>query len=100
MKHYVIKYLVVAAICFLCLQQIHAQRIYVTEQPSPASVTRPAAPAPNYVWMEGEWIPKDKTYVYQPGYWMAPHPGYKWIPGHWVHEHRGWYWVKGYWRRS
>jgi len=97
MKHFVVKYLVVAAICFLCSQKVHAQRIYLTEQPSPTNLARPTAPAPNYVWIEGEWIPKDKTYVYQPGHWIAPRAGYKWIPGHWVHEHQGWYWVKGYW---
>ena len=100
MKQYVVKYLMVAAICFLCSQQINAQRIYVTAQPKPVIVNRPAAPAPNYVWIEGEWIPKGSTYVYQPGHWIAPRPKHVWMPGHWVRVHRGWYWVKGYWTRA
>jgi hypothetical protein len=100
MKDYVIKYLMLAAICFLCSQQAHAQRIYVTVQPRAAIIARPAAPAPNYVWIEGEWIPKGRTYVYQPGYWVAPRPHYIWVPGHWMRVRRGWYWVRGYWARA
>ena len=100
MKHYVVKYLMIAAICFLCAQQIHAQRIYVTVQPRATIVARPAAPVPNYVWIEGEWIPKGGVYVYQPGYWVAPRPSYLWVPGHWVRVRRGWYWVRGHWSRA
>jgi hypothetical protein len=100
MKHYVVKYLMVTAICFLCSQQIRAQRIYLTEQPKSDVVTHQAAPSPNYVWIEDEWIPKGRTYVHQPGHWVAPRPHYVWIPGHWVREHRGWYWTKGYWAKE
>ena len=54
MKHFVVKYLVLAAICFLCTQQLQAQRIYVKIQPRATVVARPAAPASNYVLVEGE----------------------------------------------
>ena len=100
MKHYVVKYLMVATICFLCLQSLHAQRIYVKDQPIAAIENRPVAPKPDYVWIQGEWIPKGKTYVYQPGLWVTPRPHSVWISGHWVREHKGWYWVKGHWARS
>jgi len=100
MKHYVVKYLILAAICFLCSQQIYAQRIYVRVQPRAGVVARPAAPAPDYVWIEGEWIPRGRTYVYQPGYWIAPRPHAVWVPSHWVRVRRGWYWVRGYWTRA
>ncbi|TKK67237.1 hypothetical protein FC093_15250 [Ilyomonas limi] len=100
MKHFVVKYLMLLAICFLCSQQSRAQRIYVTVQPGATVVARPAAPAHTYVWIEGEWIPMGRTYVYQPGYWVAPRPHYVWMPGHWAHIRRGWYWVSGHWART
>jgi len=56
MKHFVVKYLVLAAICFLCSQQNSVQRIYATVQPRATIVAHPAAPARNYVWIEYEWI--------------------------------------------
>ncbi len=79
----------------------NAQRIFVKVQPAPrAVVVRPAAPHPNYVWVDGEYIPRGGTYVYREGYWAAPRAGWVWIPGHWVSDRRGWYWVRGHWRRA
>ncbi len=100
MKQLIVKCLLIAVISFAAVQQSHAQRIYVTVQPSARAVERPVAPAPDYIWVEGEWLPQGRTYIYKPGYWIAPRQHYVWAPGHWIRMRRGWYWEKGYWRRA
>lgn len=78
------------------------RRVFVRVQPVQPKVVvvRPAAPRPDYVWVEGEYVPRGAAYVYRPGRWVAPRTGRVWTPGHWVREHRGSYWVPGYWSRA
>lgn len=100
MKQTILKCMVVMAIFFAASQQSFAQRIYVNIRPKAVVVERPAAPAPNYIWVEGEWVPQGRSYVYRQGYWVAPRARRIWVPGHWVGTRRGEYWVRGYWRRG
>lgn len=78
----------------------HAQRIYVKVQPAAPVVTRPPAPSPKHVWVEGEWIVENNNYVWKPGYWaLPPRAGEIWIKGHWAREKGGSYWIPGHWRK-
>lgn len=70
----------------------------VATRPEAVVVTRPAQPAPNYVWVEGEWYYNGGRYVQRPGTWVIPHNNRTWVPGHWEQTRRGWYWKKGHWR--
>jgi hypothetical protein len=75
-------------------------RAVVTTRPEPpaAVIVRPAAPRPDYVWIDGEWDWRGSRYVYRQGYWAPPRHGYVWISGHWARRGNGWEWQKGHWR--
>jgi hypothetical protein len=55
--------------------------------PPPQAYRVPAAPGPDYVWVEGYWYPQGKRYVWHNGYWT--HPPYA-----------GAYWVAPYYERG
>ena len=71
---------------------------YVSAQPETVVETRPAAPGPNYVWVDGDYVWVGGRYVYHPGYWVAPRASRIWVPGAWVKTPRGFYWQRGHWR--
>ena len=102
MKQLLVKCTLFILVAFGFSAAANAQRVYVRVQPAASRtvVVRPAAPRANYVWVEGEYVPRGRAYVYRPGYWVAPHAGRVWVPGHWIRERRGWYWAQGYWRRA
>ncbi len=65
-------------------------------------VTRPPAPSPRHVWVDGEYVSQGGQYVYTPGRWVQPaYAGAAWVSGHWKFNRRrgGWFWVPGHWRR-
>ena len=73
---------------------------YVTVPPPPPPVERVViAPAPGYVWIDGEWI-WDGRWVWMAGYWgVPPYPHAVWVRGSWDREPRGWHGTRGHWRR-
>ncbi|MEP6514041.1 MAG: YXWGXW repeat-containing protein [Parafilimonas sp.] len=99
MKKNIVKYLLAVTLLFGFSELTYAQKIYVKVQPTAPVVVRPAAPAPNRVWIDGEWVAGNRNYEWKEGYWEAPRSGYIWVPGHWVGRRRGSYWVPGRWRR-
>lgn len=79
---------------------VGSPRIYVRVPPPPVVVeTRPPAPSPRHVWVDGYHRWDGRGYVWVPGTWRrAPRAHATWVAGHWVHGRRGWYWVGGRWR--
>lgn len=69
--------------------------IRIGAPPPPRVVAvRPAAPGPDYAWVDGYWYPVNGRYVWHQGYWTrAPYAGSHWVaPRHDGHE-----WFDGYW---
>ncbi|MDR0427856.1 MAG: YXWGXW repeat-containing protein [Dysgonamonadaceae bacterium] len=59
-----------------------------------------AAPAPDYVWIDGYWSWDDyyREYVWVQGYWArAPYRDAYWIPGYWEFYGNGYRWINAYW---
>ncbi len=55
---------------------------------------RPAAPGPDYVWVDGYWYPVSGRYVWHDGYWSRPiYPGAHWVGP----RHDGERFYQGYW---
>lgn len=88
--------------CFLMLIAISGcgpSRVVVRERPLAPIYSRPGAPGPNYVWVEGEWIRHRNNYVYRRGYWAHQRYGHMYyIPGKWISDRNGWVWSPGHWR--
>lgn len=76
-----------------------AGEAYVTEQPAEVVYTRPPAPGPGYVWVDGDWYWSGGRYTRRSGHWAHPRKGHVWVGGHWQHTPRGYHWQKGHWHR-
>jgi len=73
--------------------------VYVVAPPPPPPETVYAAPAPGYVWVNGQWVWYGNGWVWAAGHWaLAPHPQAVWIQAHWVQGPQGWYWQPGHWQ--
>ena len=71
---------------------------YLPPPPQPLQAGPSSPPsAPDYVWMEGNWIWSHNGYAWQSGYWYEPKPDMIWIPAHYVWTPRGYIFVMGYW---
>jgi hypothetical protein len=79
-----------------------ANRVVVVKpiDPPPAKVeVRTVAPAPDYIWVPGEYQFVDGQWEWQPGRWMMPvRTGATWEPGHWMKVDGGYMWQPGGWR--
>lgn len=71
---------------------------YVQTQPSDVVYERPAAPYPDAVWIEGNWVWNGGNYVHRPGHWVHARRGRTWVAGQWYHGPRGYAWHRGHWR--
>jgi hypothetical protein len=61
-----------------------ASNVAPVTPPDPPKESIPDAPADNYVWMPGHWIPESGGYLWSPGRWaIPPRPGAKWVPDKW-----------------
>ncbi|MBI3883578.1 MAG: YXWGXW repeat-containing protein [Sphingobacteriales bacterium] len=86
--------IIVLSLCFTA----SAQRIFVKVRPVAPVIVRPVAPSPRHVWVEGEWVPRNRRYEYSNGYWAEPSPGKIWVEGHWKQgKHGNWRWIPGHW---
>jgi len=72
-----------------------------TEPVAPhVTVTRPAQPSPNAVWIDEDWQYNTNTNAYEwhGGHWETPStPGKKWKKGKWKKGGKGYTWVSGTW---
>jgi hypothetical protein len=73
-------------------------RRLVDDEPTYVETYRPAPPAPEYVWVNDNWVWRNRAYLHQDGYWVRPRPNRAYTPGYWQHHPRGHRWVKGKWR--
>jgi hypothetical protein len=70
---------------------------YVSDQPADVVYTRPGAPGPGYVWIDGDWIWSGGRYTWHEGRWDRPREGRTWHAGSWSHGARGYSWNRGHW---
>lgn len=57
------------------------------------------APAPGYVWIDGEYIWMNGRWFWEAGHWgYPPRPHEIWVRGGWERGPRGWYRTPGHWR--
>src|ERR1700759_3046030 len=68
----------------------------VRERPVEPVYTRPAPPAPNAVWIAGEWEWRGGRYEFVPGHYVV-NERRVWVPGHWRETPGGFIWEKGHW---
>ena len=65
--------------------------------PPPPVETVVVAPAPDYVWIGGEWV-WNGGWFWSAGLWgYPPHPGAVWIGGRSWHDDYGWHNEHGHW---
>jgi len=70
----------------------------VPAPPPPLVETVVVAPAPECVWIGGEWV-WNGGWFWVGGHWgYPPHPHALWIAGRSWHDARGWHNARGYWR--
>jgi len=56
--------------------------------------TRPRAPGPDYVWIDGYWYASGRRWLWHNGYWTRPpYAGARWI----MPRHDGQMFYEGYW---
>jgi hypothetical protein len=72
--------------------------IEIGPTPAPRVVhVRPAAPGPDYLWVDGYWYVDHHRYVWHDGYWTRPpYGGAVWVRPH----HDGHQYFDGYWEGS
>jgi WXXGXW repeat (2 copies) len=103
MRKNIIKSCLAFLIAIFMQASLQAQFVVKVRPVAPVVVrTRPPAPGPRHIWVDGEWVWRNNQYVYTEGRWMRPvYPGARWIPGHWKFHRRrgGWFWVPGHWSR-
>lgn len=71
---------------------------YVETQPADVVYTRPGAPGPDYVWIDGDWVWYGGRYQWHEGRWSRPRSGRVWQGGRWDRGTRGYHWQRGHWR--
>jgi hypothetical protein len=71
---------------------------YVETAPGDVVYTRPVAPGPDYIWIDGDWVWGGGRYSWHEGHWDHPRAGRSWERGHWEHGDRGYHWNRGHWR--
>lgn len=57
------------------------------------------APAPDFFYIPGEFIPQGEALVWRPGFWYHSQPGWEWNPAHWIRQASGWAFRDGSWSR-
>ncbi len=97
MKKIILSSCIVIAFLFF-LSGCGPSYVVVRSKPEAPVYTRPVAPGPGFVWIEGEWVRSGHGYVYKQGYWARPRARYReYAGGHWQEGRGGWYWVRGHW---
>lgn len=103
MKKIIVKSCLVFFVAIFLQVPLQAQFVVKVRPVAPVIITtRPLAPGPRHIWVDGEWVWRNNQYVYIEGRWVRlGYPGARWIPGHWKFHRRrgGWFWVPGHWNR-
>jgi hypothetical protein len=58
-----------------------------------------SAPAPDFFYIPGEYVPQGEGVVWRPGFWYRSQPGWEWHPARWVRQATGWTFRDGSWGR-
>jgi len=67
--------------------------------PAPQVETVVAAPGPDSIWVNGEWVWNGATWVWVSGRWvLGPYPHAMWVSARWEYGPYGWYRTPGRWR--
>ena len=83
----------------LTLGSAMAEVVVRVAPPAAVVETRPAAPGPGYVWINGYQSWNGSAYAWVPGRWERPPRAHaRWVAHRWVHRHGGWVMVEGHWR--
>ena len=71
---------------------------FIPQPPPPAPVeTVVVAPAPDYVWIGGEWV-WNGGWFWVGGHWSCPpYPHAVWVSGRAWHDDHGWHNTRGHW---
>ena len=95
------KKFVYAAFAILAMTSLYScsSGHYVSAQPNAVVVTRPVAPGPGYIWVDGNYYWSGGRYAYRNGYWARPRGGRVYRSGAWAQSPRGYQWRRGGWRR-
>jgi hypothetical protein len=68
--------------------------IRIGEPPAPRAYRVPAAPGPDYIWVEGYQYPQGSHYAWHNGYWTRPpYEGAYWVAPY----HTGGHYFSGRW---
>jgi len=86
----------ILATFILALFSCTGKYILSTKPDAPVYV-RPAAPGPDYVWVEGDWRQKKGRYMWFEGHWVKNKANKNWQPGYWTSRNDNWYWRRGHW---
>ncbi len=86
-----------AVICFLLQSTNTEAQLVVNIMPAIVVNQRPPMPAPDYIWIEPEWVWRGNSYVQVNGYWAAPRVGYYYAPGRWYGKPGAYYYKPGKW---
>lgn len=73
----------VISVCTLAITGCTVEGHVVDSSPADVVYERPVAPAPDYIWIEGDWVWSGGAYTWRNGYWSMPHRGRGWNSGHW-----------------
>lgn len=68
--------------------------------PAPVREERPAAPAPESVWVAGYWHWTGMQYAWIPGHWEAPPPGAVWAAPQVTMQDGRYIYQSGAWQRG
>ena len=71
---------------------------YVSDQPTDEVYEQGAAPGPDYVWIDGDWVWGGGGYSYHRGHWDHRREGHTYVKGNWSHTNRGYHWNRGHWQ--
>lgn len=63
---------------------------------SPEDLVGPA-PAADYFFIPGRYVPEGDRLNWSAGYWAKLQPGWDWVPARWVRRPDGWDYREGYW---
>jgi hypothetical protein len=56
------------------------------------------APAPDYVWISGQWERTPDSWSWSAGHWVKPpFSNAYWVPGYWQHQSGQYVWQTGHW---
>jgi hypothetical protein len=89
---------IILAFVFMAGIQSCTEGYVVAEKPEAVAYTRPVAPGPDYVWINGDWVWVNHNYEWREGRWERPRQGKRWVDGNWEQVKHGYKWNHGYWK--